>query len=147
MEWKDIDLKKRIIAVKNAKDEDRIDYLPIYEELFKFIVEEFPEREGKVFDYKSGDSLKFFAKFLKREGFNHYSLHTLRKTYISRLVNSGFSVFDVMTLARHKNIKTTLEHYTEMELQRMAKEVSERANMGTLLGTRNNIKLKLVKTA
>ena len=146
LNWKDVDLKKRIIAVQNAKDEERIDVLPIYQELFDFIISEFPKREGSIFNYKSGESLKFFSKFLKREGFNHYSLHTLRKTYLSRLVNSGFKIFDVMTLGRHKNIKTTLEHYTEMEMHRIARELSQRANMGTLLGTQNNVPLKLLKT-
>ncbi|MFZ0453917.1 MAG: tyrosine-type recombinase/integrase [Ignavibacteriaceae bacterium] len=146
LEWKDIDLKKKLVAVTNAKDEERMDLLPIYDEVFDFFMTEFPVKEGKVFDYKRGDSLKFFSRFLKDNGFNHYTLHTLRKTYISRLVNSGFSIFDVKTLARHKNIKTTLEHYTEMELQRIGRQISERANMGTLLGTKKNIQLKLVKT-
>ena len=146
LDWKDIDMRKKIVAVQNAKDKERIDFLPIYDEVLDFFMKEFSERHGKVFNYKSGDSLKFFSKFLKREGFNHYTLHTLRKTFISRLVNSGFSVFDVKTLARHKNIKTTLEHYTEMEIQRMGNQISERANMGTLLGTQKNVQLKLVKT-
>ena len=143
--WKDIDLKKNIIAVRNAKDKDRIDYLPIYPELREFILEEFLEREGKIFDYKRGDSLRFFDRFLKKENFNHYSLHTLRKTYISKLVNAGLSVFDVMALARHRKIDTTLKHYTNMELERMGREISEHANMGTLLGTKNKKALKLVK--
>jgi integrase len=145
--WRDIDLKKNLIAIRNAKDDDRIDYLPIYDELRNFILKEFPVREGKIFDYKRGDSLKFFSRFLEREKFNHYSLHTLRKTYISRLVNSGLSVYYVMALARHRKIETTLKHYTNLELEKMGKEISERANMGTLLGTKINKPLKLIKTS
>jgi integrase len=145
LDWKDIDLKKRIVSITNAKDIERVDFLPLYDEVFDFFMTEFPDKEEKLLDYKRGDSLKFFSRFLKDEGFNHYTLHTLRKTYISRLVNSGFSIFDVKTLARHKNIKTTLEHYTEMELQRIGGQISERANMGTLLGTKNITPLKLLK--
>ena len=140
----DIDLRRNLIAVKNKKA-DRIDYIPIYYELKEFIINEFPEREGKVFDYCHKDSLRFFRRFLKDNGFRHYSLHTLRKTYISKLVNSGLSVFDVMTLARHKSIKTTLKHYTAADLKRIGNEISERANMGTFLGTRNNKPLKILK--
>ncbi len=46
-----------------------------------------------------------------------------------------------MALARHQNIKTTLEHYTDMELERMGKEISERANMGTTFGHPKIIRL------
>jgi integrase len=124
LQWKDIDLKNNIIAVMNAKDAERIDYLPIYSELREFFLEEFPERKGKIFDYTRGDSIrKLFARFLEREKFNHYSIHTLRKTYISRLVNSGLTRYDVMALARHKKIETTLRYYTKMDLDRIGREV------------------------
>ena len=108
LDWKDIDLKKNLMTIKNAKDEDRIDYFPIYAELSEFLIEEFPKRVGKILDYKSRDSLGFFKRFLKNEGFNHYSLHTLRKTFISRLVNSGFGVYDVMTFATASKYQNNL---------------------------------------
>ncbi len=76
LDWKDIDLKKNYNAVKNAKDEDRIDYLPIYPELCEFILEEFPEREGKIFDYKRGDSLDFFQ--VLKEGRILIIIHFIR---------------------------------------------------------------------
>lgn len=145
LEWKDVDLKNNIIAVKNTKA-DRVDFIPIYSELRDFILEEFSEREGKVVKYANKDSLKFFKRFLEREKFKHYSIHTLRKTYISRLVNSGLSVYDVMTLARHKSIQTTLKHYTAAELSRIGKEVSDKANMGTFLGTKIQKPLKVVNS-
>ncbi|MGA9291505.1 MAG: hypothetical protein WBV81_02890, partial [Ignavibacteriaceae bacterium] len=84
--------------------------------------------------------------FLEREKFNHYSIHSLRKTYISRLVNSDLSKYDVMALARHRKIETTLRYYTKMEMDRIGREVSERAKIGTLLGTKIKQPLKLVKT-
>ena len=146
LDFKDIDLKKNLMTIKNTKA-DRIDYFPIYPELREFLIEEFPKRVGKIVDYKGRDSLGFFKRFLKNEGFNHYSIHTLRKTFISRLVNSGFAVYDVMTLARHLNIKTTLQHYRAVEFDRISNEISEVAKMGTILGTRNNQPLKLVKTS
>ncbi len=146
LQWKDIDLKNNIIAVVNVKDAERIDFLPIYPELHQFLLEEFPEREGRVFDYTRGDSIrKLFARFLKREKFNHYSIHTLRKTYISHLVNSGLTRYDVMALARHKKIETTLRYYTKIDLDRIGREISERAKIGTFLGTKIKQPLKLVK--
>ncbi len=54
------------------------------------------------------------------------------------------SVYDVMTLARHKSLQTTLRHYTSAELSRMGKEISDRANLGTILGTIEKSELKKV---
>ena len=89
--------------------------------------------QGVLFNYKSIHSIKFFERFRKREGFEKYSLHTLRKTFITKLINSGMRVYNVMNLARHRNIETTLPHYSRADLRRMRNEISNRTNMGTLL--------------
>jgi hypothetical protein len=52
------------------------------------------------------------------------------------------SVYDVMTLDRHKDLKTTLKHYTAAELQRMGTQISEQTN----LGTKQKKGLKLLQT-
>lgn len=145
LNFDDLDFRDNLMRIKNEKT-DRIDYLPLYPELREFILSEWKEREGTLFHYKSRHSLKFFEIFLKREGFPNYTFHTLRKTFISKLINSGLSVYDVMTLARHKDLKTTLKHYTAAELQRMGKQISEQTNLGTLLGTKEKKELKLLQT-
>jgi integrase len=99
LKYEDINLRNNLIAITNTKSE-RIDYFPIYPALRKFIVKEFPNREGKVFDYKNRHSLKFFERFLKNEGFNHYTLHALRKTFISRAINTGVPIQEVMKIVR-----------------------------------------------
>lgn len=144
LNFNDIDFRDNLLRVKNEKT-DRIDYLPLYPDLREFILSEWNEKEGRLFNYKSRHSLKFFERFLKKEGFPNYSFHTLRKTFISKLINSGMSVYDVMTLARHKDLKTTLKHYTAAELERMGKQISEQTNLGTLLGTKQKKELKLLK--
>lgn len=144
LSFDDIDFKENLIRVKNEK-KDRIDYLPLYEELKIFILQEWKDRTGRLFNYKSKESLKFFRRFLEKENMQGYSFHTLRKTFITKLINSGLSVFDVMTLARHKDIRTTLRHYTAAELQRIGKEISFKSNLGTILGTKTENELKLLK--
>ena len=141
----DIDFRDNLIRVRNEKT-DRIDYLPLYSDLREFILENWKERTGKLFNYKSRHSLNFFKRFLANQGLPGYSFHTLRKTFISKLINSGMSVYDVMTLARHKDLKTTLKHYTAAELQRMGNQISEQTNLGTLLGTKHKKGLKLLET-
>ncbi|MBS4036202.1 MAG: tyrosine-type recombinase/integrase [Ignavibacterium sp.] len=140
----DIDFKENLIRVRNEK-KDRIDYLPLYEELKIFILQEWKERTGRLFNYKSKESLKFFRRFLEKEKMQGFSFHTFRKTFITKLINSGLSVFDVMTLARHKDIRTTLRHYTAAELHRIGKEISFKSNLGTILGTKTENELKLLK--
>ena len=142
--FEDIDFRENIMLIRNQKGR-RIDRFPIYEELGEFLITEFPGWKGPLFNYKSKDSMKFFKRFLVDEGYPNYNFHNLRKTFISKLINSGMNVFDVMKLARHKSIQTTLNHYSAAELTRMGKEITKRANMGTLLGTRNKKGLKLVK--
>lgn len=142
---KNIDFSRRIMSVFNYK-RNRIDKLPLYNELEEFILTEWEKHEGLLFDYKSSESLKFFEKFLKDEGYKGYSFHTLRKTFISKLINSGMNVYDVMNLARHKDIKTTFKHYTAAELTRMGNEISSRTNINSLVVNNNEPKLKLLKT-
>lgn len=46
-----------------------------------------------------------------------YNLHMLRKTYITVLSKcKEITPFNLQTLARHSNLKTTLEHYTERDI-------------------------------
>jgi integrase len=141
-----IDFREEILKVKNFK-KNREDLLPIYPELMEFIRDEWNEYTGLLFNYKSTHSMKFFERFRKREGYENYSFHTLRKTFITKLINSGMSVYDVMTLARHRNIETTLRHYSRADLRRMGNEISNKTNMGSILGSSFKKGLKLVKNA
>lgn len=143
---KNIDFREEVLRVWNFK-KDREDLLPLYPELLEFIRNEWSFYSGLLFNYKSAHSLKFYDRFRKREGYDKYSFHTLRKTFISKLINSGMSVYDVMTLARHKNIETTLRHYSLADIRRMGNEISNRTNMGTILGTEFKKGLKLVENA
>ena len=141
-----IDFREEILKVKNFK-KNREDLLPIYPELMEFIRDEWNEYTGLLFNYKSIHSMKFFERFRKREGYENYSFHTLRKTFITKLINSGMSVYDVMTLARHRNIETTLRHYSRADLRRMGNEISNKTNMGSILGSSFKKGLKLVENA
>lgn len=139
-----VDFSSKVLKVFNYK-KNRIDKLPLYSELEEFILKEWEKHEGLLFDYKSSDSLKFFEKFLKDEGYTGYSFHTLRKTFISKLINSGMNVYDVMNLARHKNIKTTLKHYSAAELSRMGEEITARTNLDEIVIGKKKNNLRLLK--
>lgn len=144
LRFEDINFRDNIIKVKNEKA-SRFDELPLYDTLKKFIMNEWTNYTGKLFNYKDRSSLKFFRRFLKRNNFNVYSLHTLRKTYISKLINSGLSIYDVMTLARHKNIKTTLKYYTAAELNRIGNEIMNKSNIDKIINKKYN-RLKIINS-
>ncbi|MBE0538792.1 MAG: tyrosine-type recombinase/integrase [Ignavibacterium sp.] len=141
---KNVDFREEVLRVWNYK-KDREDLLPLYPELAEFLRTEWKVYSGLLFKYSSSHSFKFYDRFRKHEGYEKYSFHTLRKTFISKLINSGMSVYDVMTLARHKNIETTLRHYSSADIRRMGAEISSRTNMGTILGTVFKKGLKLVE--
>lgn len=141
---KNVDFREEVLRVWNYK-KDREDLLPLYPELAEFLRTEWNVYSGLLFKYSSSHSFKFYDRFRKLEGYDKYSFHTLRKTFISKLINSGMSVYDVMTLARHKNIETTLRHYSSADIRRMGAEISSRTNMGTILGTVFKKGLKLVE--
>jgi integrase len=131
LSFEDIDFDENIINFRNEK-ENRNDKIPLHPTLKQSILNYCKNYEGKLFNYKSRHSLHFFKKFLIDENYSKYSLHTLRKTYITKLLNSGLSVYDVKTLARHKNLKTTFKHYANAELRRMGNEINKRTDLGTL---------------
>lgn len=125
IDFEDIDFKRKIILIRNEKGK-RIDEFPLYPQLSDFIQENFEiKRCGRLFEYRSKDSLKFFGKFLKRNGLNHYSFHDFRKTFLTNLVNRKVSIYDLQIIARHKDIRTTKKYYLEADLQRIGNEINQ----------------------
>jgi len=147
--YEDIDFKKKILHIRNNKGH-RIDQFPLYPKLFNFLLENFEIKEGKVFDRKDRHSFKFWNRFLagtniEKKTFNHYSIHTLRKTFITMIVNGGMNVFDVSKMARHRDIRTTLKSYAAAEIDRMGDEINAIENISTIYSTNRPKHLKLVK--
>ncbi|MDZ7763241.1 MAG: tyrosine-type recombinase/integrase [Melioribacteraceae bacterium] len=118
-----IETRYSILKIQRGKESDS---LPLYEELENFLTSEFPNIKGKIVPYKDRSSFKFFRRFLEKEGYPHYTLHELRKTFISRLVNSGkFSIFDIQKIARHKDIRTTQKSYIELDMKRIGTNIND----------------------
>ncbi len=143
LEFEDIDFKRNIIYIKNNKGK-RIDQFPLYRELRIFLESEWEELTGKVCPYKSKESLSFFRHFLRRNNFRHYSIHEIRKTFLSRLANAGMSLFDVQKIARHKDIRTTQKYYLEAEYERIGNRIND-VILGTMEGTMGENALKIAQ--
>lgn len=63
----------------------------------------------------------------KRLGFD-FRAHMLRHTYVTNLIYSGTDVKTVSILARHSDIKTTLQVYTQVENDRLVDAINNTFN-------------------
>ena len=122
LQWADVDFAANRIKVRNQKGK-RVDLFPLYpkvEKLMKSL-----ERNGdKVFAFKDKDSLRFWRKEMNKLGYP-YTLHSIRKTFATDLINGNVSVFDAMKLLRHRNITTTMKYYTFADLSRIGNEAEK----------------------
>jgi integrase len=141
-EHEDIDYRRNIIYIKNNKGK-RVDQFPLYRELREFLLS-LPDQKGKVIKYKDRNSFKFFGRFLKRNKLEHYTIHELRKTFLSRLANSGMSLFDIQKIARHRDIRTTQKYYLEADYKRIGNRISDVIS-GTIEGTMGEKALKIAQ--
>jgi integrase len=127
--WEDIDLEKSVMYVLNYKEKRR-DLLPILDPLRVHILTFWPDHaSGPVFPmYNSRHSFKFFTRvqvMMWRK--QKYTVHQLRKTFISILANSGVSRVTTQQLARHKDYRTTEGHYIQADILKMKNEADDKA--------------------
>lgn len=117
LKWKQVDLKAGIIRHRNEK-EDRFEAYPIDGEL-RELLDRLPKKfEPWVFKYRNVTTVSHYLKrFVIRLGLDpDLTVHDLKRTYISRLVNSGASEGQVHVLAHHKSFQTTLDYYTSFNV-------------------------------
>lgn len=132
--WEDIDFEKNLIVVRNHKAK-RLDLLPLLSDLKNHLLS-LPSRGNsvRVFPaYTSVDGLKFFTRIQEDiwgVGNHRYSLHQLRKTFVTKLISEGVHMFHVKTLARHSDIRTTLMFYAEENITNLRKELDGKIDMG-----------------
>jgi len=128
MEIKDVDSKRMIVSIKGAKgNKDRIVPLSetILEMLRKYYLEYKPKKylfEGaKGFKYSDTSLENVFhkAKMLAKINKN-VSLHTLRHSYATHLLEGGTNLRYIQELLGHKSSKTT-EIYTHVSNEGLGK--------------------------
>jgi integrase len=61
---------------------------------------------------------KRFQRFLTEHGLRRIKIHTLRHTFATRSIESGFDAKTVSELLGHKSVKTTLQLYVHPSMQR-----------------------------
>ena len=90
------------------------------------------EAELKIYVYEgiNQESMRWrWGRVQEKLGLDHIGLHKLRKTYASRLFDSGASKFTITSQLGHRDFVTTLNHYikstkTEEEIMEQIKKVT-----------------------
>jgi len=119
----DIDLKKRMITVRNTKNgEERIDFFT--EETAKLLEKHLREVEGeRVFN------VSYFALYMKLKRLGKklgidLRPHMLRHTFATRSIRKGMPIPVVQKLLGHKDIRTT-QIYTHLVTEDLKKVYDE----------------------
>ena len=138
--WKDIDFENGFIIAPNVK-KDRQFFFPITNDLERLLHEMGIKKDGPVFNY-SINGLRFFLR-LQRTLLCHkdgpkitksYTLHQLRKTFITKLLERGMPIHTVKALADHTNISTTLNYYASINVKKIRDEMNSLGIFGDNFG-------------
>ena len=126
--WKDIDLTQGVLTVTQPKSR-KPENLPLNATARTGLLL-FPTMPKKLSD--------LFIRYAKKAGLQDMTFHCLRDTFISRLA-PHVSATTLMTLARHRDLRTTRRYYLKIEeihLQAAVEKLSENGfEAGTQTGT------------
>ena len=106
---------------------------PIYEDLFKALIEIFPElhdepKDKMLFeDYNVshvGKKYRLILRRLKIDKSKRYTLKTFRKTFGTKMASINMPVKDLMYIMGHKEISTTMKYYVKAKSEEIGKKLN-----------------------
>jgi site-specific recombinase XerD len=119
----DIDSKRMLIHIKNAKGrKDRI--VPLSQNVLELLREYFKKHKPTTYLFNGQKSLQYSIgscqKIYKLYIDQNSSIHTLRHSSFTNLLENGTDIRLIQKLAGHSNVKTT-EIYTHVSNQLLGK--------------------------
>jgi len=146
LEWSRIEIESRMIHLLRSKvQNESILYMTdrVYSVLSRRIQDKtgpyvFTNRSGGTRGYASGAIRKAF----RRAGLDDCTIHTLRHTHASRLVQNGLSIYEVKEMLGHTDIKTTMRyaHLEQRDISSRARDVINKINANN-----QKVELRIVK--
>lgn len=139
--WNDIDLQKKTVNIFRPKVGNE-SVLHLSDRLTATLKARFNRRGGTnpyVFTAKDDGPRKTstvaIKKAFKRAGITGATVHTLRHTFASRMVQNGLSLYEVSRLLGHSSITTTMiyAHLEQTDVAEKAKRVMDGLNTGANL--------------
>ncbi len=126
--WDNVNFKRREITLIGKKRVPRIVPLDnVAYEIFKR--RKFKEKREFPLQFDYHFLYKKYQIYLKAAKVKATGLHTLRRTYGSRLVESGVDVFDVSKMLGHQDIKVTIQHYIHINNKKLHEAASKLNNV------------------
>lgn len=132
--WSQIDLSAKVIHIWRPKVlnesylymSDRVSRILHRRALRNQLDHVFVNKKGGARGYAS----QSIRKALKRAGLQGCTIHTLRHTHASRLIQNGMNLYEVKEILGHTDIKTTMRyaHLERKDVTSKARDVIDRLN-------------------
>jgi integrase len=140
--WDNVDLKERTIALyrSKVKNESTLQMTARVHNVLTRRFESPPEGQKYIFESKDGKARKYapgaFVRACKRCGIEGITLHSLRHTFASRVVQAGLSLVEIQNLLGHASPVTSLRYAHLAPNQAASKAVSvlDKFNGESLVG-------------
>ena len=110
---RDVDFEKKILSIRNKKPEGNAAAyrsVPIHDEILPTLERQCAGKDSDDPVFVHVDRFHIgrrMQRLCKRAGVTHRRYHGLRHTFISHLLQSGVSIYQVMQVAGHRRIETT----------------------------------------
>lgn len=135
LKWSQVNLKQGTIALWRPKVRNE-SVLYMTDRVRKVLELRNGERTGLfVFMNRTGGARSYIGTTLRRAftraGLPDCSLHTLRHTHATRLIQHGLSIYEVKEILGHSDIKTTMRyaHIEQTAASKKARELINRLNL------------------
>jgi integrase len=134
LRWTSLDLERGTINLWRPKvDNESLLYMT--NRVRAILTRRYGERQSEsVFVNRSGGQRGYVSasirKAFRRAGLTDCTIHTLRHTHASRLIQNGMSIYEVKEILGHADIKTTMRyaHLEKRDVTSRARDVIEKIN-------------------
>lgn len=145
IEWSSISLKTKEIRLWRPKVKNE-SILYMSDRIYKILQRRNKNDSQYVFTNKKDEARKHttvaIRKAFNRSGLTDCTIHTLRHTHATRLIQNGLSIYEVKEILGHTDIATTMR-YAHLELRDISSKARDVINH--INSEKDQIRLKIVK--
>jgi len=117
IEWRDVDLGKRTIIIRGSNTKTKRNrVLQIGDKLYDLLVEQGPQKDGRVFPrWQAGSVTVMFGRYVKACGFGRkITVHSMRHTATVHFLMAGVDLFTISRILGHTSVKVTETVYAHI---------------------------------